>query len=55
MAIIDRKQRTPWPKVNNFVFGLYDVQYDTDTILVVLPDHPLVRVGRVSRDDSVLF
>ena len=55
MAIIDRKQRTPWPKVNNFVFGLYDVQYDTDTILVVLSDHPLVRIGRVSRDYSVLF
>ena len=55
MAIIDRKLRTPWPKVNNFVFGLYDVQYNTDTILVVLPDHPLVRIRRVSRDDSVLF
>lgn len=55
VSIIDREERTPWPKVNNFVFRLYYVQDDTDSIFVVLPDHPLVRIRCVCRDDSVLF
>jgi hypothetical protein len=55
MPIVHCKERTSWPVVTHLVLRLDNVQDDTDSILVVVPDHALMSVSCIGDHDTVLL
>ena len=54
MSIVYCKERATWPVVNLFKFWLYNVEYDGDSIFIIVSDHALMRVGCIS-DNHPIF
>jgi len=55
MAVIYSEKRTSGPLFNFLEFGLYDIEYDAHTVLIVITHHALMCVCCVSDDNPVLF
>ena len=55
MAVIYSEKGTSGPLFNFLEFGLYDIEYDAHTVLVVITHHALMCVCCVSDDNPVLF
>ena len=55
MPVINCKERTPRPIVNLLELRLYDIEYDGDSVLVVVSDDALVSVRSVGLDHAALL
>ncbi len=55
MTVVNGEKRASRPVLNLFELGLNDVQNYWYSVLVVIPDHSLVRVGCISHHDAVLL
>ena len=55
MTVIDAEERASRPCLMPPVLGLQDVQDDRDTVLIVAPHQPLIRIRRIRPHNSILL
>ena len=55
MSVINCEERTSRPIVNLLELRLYDIEYDGDSVLVVVSNHTLMRVGSIGHHYTVFF
>lgn len=53
MAVIDPEKRALRPVLALFGLRLHDIENDRHAVFVVVPDDPLVGIGRIRRDYPV--
>ena len=55
MSIIDSEEWAPGPLINLLELRLNDIEYNTNPILIVVPDDSLMSIGSVATDHAILL
>jgi hypothetical protein len=55
VTIKNGKKRALWPSVTFFLLRLLNVEHNTNSIFIIISNDPLVSIGCISFNHSVLF